>query len=101
MGRSKLACGEPFMIQTEHLRSKCHRATELRDDPRWSSLKEQAMQRKLRAREKRQTSARRLKLIQQRRLTINKNMYVVLNIQSLESGLNSHFFCAIIKKTLY
>ena len=38
----------------EHLRSKWHRTTESWDDHRWSSLKEQAMQRKLRAREKRQ-----------------------------------------------
>ena len=40
------------MMIPGHLRSKCHRATELRDDPRWSSLTKQTMQRKLRAREK-------------------------------------------------
>lgn len=49
------------------------------------------MQRKLRARKKGK-SARRLNLIQQKRLTINKHMYVVLNIQYKESGQSSHFF---------
>ena len=33
MGRNKLACGEPFMVQTEHLRSKWHWTTESWDAP--------------------------------------------------------------------
>ena len=96
MGRNKLACGEPFLVQTEHLRSKWHRTTESWDDHRWSSQKNRRCSFSCEP-VKKGESVRRLKLIQK---TINhqQNMYVVLNIQSWKSGLNSHFFCAIIKK---
>ena len=92
MGRSKLACGEPFMVQTEHLRSKWHRATKLRDDHRWSSLKNRRCSFSCEP-VKKGESVRRLKLIQNTINNHHQTMYVVLNIQSWKWLKQPLFLC--------
>ena len=67
MNRSKLACGEAFMMITEYLRSKWHWVTKSRSDPRGVHQS--------------------ILATQEVNSQGNVNMYVVLKVQNLYSSL--------------